>query len=274
MRRRLRYGVQGLISSPVSTLNKTNFYHIHESHPALIGVALVLYHLYAMTPSALRLLPFFILSVLHLVGEMMHYEHLIVWTKPLLMPSLIFWWWQVSRGRETAVRQGIVAALSFSTAGDILLMQANQYAHYFLLGLSAFLIAHIFYIRTFLRVLNRREGYLSGRWWMAAPFALYLALLLWMLWAGIPMAMKGAVVVYALVITTMALLALQVRPYMEYASAIWLFLGAVLFVLSDSMIAINKFGHPFDAARVAIMSTYIIGQYAIARGSLGFEAAR
>jgi uncharacterized membrane protein YhhN len=43
--------------------------------------------------------------------------------------------------------------------------------------------------------------------------------------------------------------------------------GVLLFVLSDSLIAANKFGQPVPYARVLIMSTYLLGQYFIARNA-------
>ncbi|HNM27623.1 MAG TPA: lysoplasmalogenase family protein, partial [Saprospiraceae bacterium] len=43
--------------------------------------------------------------------------------------------------------------------------------------------------------------------------------------------------------------------------------GALLFVLSDSLIAINKFGHPFNGARLMIMVTYLLGQFLLVSGA-------
>jgi uncharacterized membrane protein YhhN len=44
--------------------------------------------------------------------------------------------------------------------------------------------------------------------------------------------------------------------------------GAVLFVISDSLIALNKFGFPFVFSGVAVMTTYIAAQYLIVTGVL------
>jgi uncharacterized membrane protein YhhN len=48
----------------------------------------------------------------------------------------------------------------------------------------------------------------------------------------------------------------------------YVFIGSVLFVLSDSMIAINKFFHPIQNEGILIMSTYIAAQFLIMRGIL------
>jgi uncharacterized membrane protein YhhN len=201
-----------------------------------------------------------LVSILHLIGEAFNLS-IIYYTKPLLIPTLALWWWQNSR--SSPVRNTVLWALVFSTLGDILLMGVGQYAHFFLLGLAAFLVAHVFYIYSFSTLFRGKKGYLQQYPGFILPFLLYLVGLLYWLWSGIPMAMKGAVAVYAATITIMALLALHLRGVISDYSARWLFLGAVLFVLSDSMIAINKFGYPFPEARVAIMGTYIFGQYAM-----------
>jgi uncharacterized membrane protein YhhN len=201
-----------------------------------------------------------LISILHLIGEAFNLS-LVYFTKPLLIPALAFWWWQHSR--SSPIRNTVLWALVFSTLGDILLMGAGRNAYFFLLGLAAFLVAHVFYIYTFRTLLRGKKGYLQQYPAWILPFFLYLVGLLYFLWGGIPMAMKGAVAVYAATITIMAILALHLRGVISDYSARWLFLGAVLFVLSDSMIAINKFGYPFPEARVAIMGTYILGQYAL-----------
>lgn len=216
-----------------------------------------------------RLFPFVIIAILEITGELLQQDTLIWMSKPVLMPALAWWWWQKSTQQPTFLRSGVLIALLFSTAGDILLMKSGQYAHFFLLGLSAFLLAHIFYIRTYLRMNKKQQGYLYQRRWLILPFITFLVALLGWLWNNIPMAMKGAVVIYAATITTMALFSLHIRDCLTGNYSWWLFIGAVLFVLSDSLIAINKFGHAFPEARVAIMSTYIFGQYAIARGLTG-----
>lgn len=216
-----------------------------------------------------RILPFVVIAILEIAGELLQQDTLIWISKPLLMPSLAWWWWQNSTQQPSFLRSGVLIALLFSTAGDILLMKSAQYAHFFLLGLGAFLLAHVFYIRTYLRMNKGQQGYLHQRQWLVLPFVAFLVVLLGWLWNNIPVAMKGAVVIYAATITTMALMALHIRGTLSGNYSLWLFLGAVLFVLSDSLIAVNKFGHAFPEARVAIMSTYIFGQYAIARGLTG-----
>ena len=71
---------------------------------------------------------------------------------------------------------------------------------------------------------------------------------------------------YALTISAMLWRALARlgEPNIARASAWLAAIGAVLFVISDSLIGINRFVAPFDAARYAIIVTYWLGQFGIA----------
>jgi uncharacterized membrane protein YhhN len=54
-------------------------------------------------------------------------------------------------------------------------------------------------------------------------------------------------------------------------SFIMVYSGALLFIMSDAMIAINKFLNPLVQARLLIMSTYIAAQLLIVKGILVHE---
>lgn len=213
-----------------------------------------------------RLLPFIITAIIELIGESTGNMMFVGITKPLLMPALALWWYYSTAGSDVPWRWTVLGALLFSTLGDILLLKSGDYPTFFLLGLSAFLVAHLLYIRTYQMIAKGHRGFLQVYPWVLALIILYPSGLLYWLWEGIPIAMKVPVVLYALIITAMAAFALHLRGILTVRSANWLLIGAVLFVLSDSLIAVNKFGNPFPEARIAIMGTYIFGQYAIVRG--------
>jgi uncharacterized membrane protein YhhN len=82
------------------------------------------------------------------------------------------------------------------------------------------------------------------------------------------------VIVYAVVILSMLAAALNRYGKVNGLSFMLVSLGALLFVASDSMIAINKFYEKFDFARILIMATYLLGQYLIATGSLRQDFAK
>ena len=80
--------------------------------------------------------------------------------------------------------------------------------------------------------------------------------------------MRLPVIIYAMVIMAMLVGALT-RAGKTGRTSFWLVLaGAALFVLSDSLLAVNKFSYAIPAGSVLIMSTYVLGQYLIVTGSI------
>ncbi|MGD0341839.1 MAG: lysoplasmalogenase, partial [Bacteroidales bacterium] len=69
-------------------------------------------------------------------------------------------------------------------------------------------------------------------------------------------------------ILTMLVAAINRYGNVRKPSYILVLCGAILFVLSDSLIALNKFGFPFIFSSIAVMSTYIAAQYLIVAGIL------
>ncbi|MET0394586.1 MAG: lysoplasmalogenase, partial [Chitinophagaceae bacterium] len=85
--------------------------------------------------------------------------------------------------------------------------------------------------------------------------------------------MELPVKVYGIVISSMCMLALHM-PYLGNKPAGRLMMaGALLFVLSDSVLAINKFYQPFDAAGLVIMLTYGLAQLLIVQGAVSYIAS-
>jgi uncharacterized membrane protein YhhN len=206
---------------------------------------------------------FVVISVCHLVGVIFDLEWLRFCCKPLLMPTLALWLAAETQGQKSLLRTGWLIGLAFSTLGDILLMFSGGL--YFLLGLSAFLLAHLCYIGAISRGLRDRRGFLIRHPWWMLPFLLYPIALLGWLWPDIPSGMRIPVGVYALVIATMAQSVANLSGHIPRTVFYTMMGGALLFVLSDSFIAIQKFGHPFFGAHVAVISTYIVGQWLLAK---------
>ncbi|UTA47014.1 lysoplasmalogenase [Simiduia sp. 21SJ11W-1] len=152
----------------------------------------------------------------------------------------------------------LVGALVFSALGDVLL--ALPIEHSFVLGLGAFLIAQSIYAAGFF---VRRAQPISAQHKGRLFFVLVISLAL----ATIILPRTGAlampVTVYLLAIAAMAATAATVPK-----AGAALFCGALLFVLSDACIAINKFVYPFNGSDIAIMSTYYGAQALICYGVL------
>src|SRR5204862_2544366 len=67
-------------------------------------------------------------------------------SKPLLMPLLLVFFILQTKFFASSLKKWVVLALLFSWGGDVLLMFESMNGNFFILGLVAFLIAHIFYI--------------------------------------------------------------------------------------------------------------------------------
>jgi uncharacterized membrane protein YhhN len=187
-------------------------------------------------------------------------------TKPLLMPLLFVAYYAQARPLNFYSRM-ICVALLLSWSGDVLLMGEPYGSMFFIFGLVAFLMAHVAYIAYFLNTTSLKPSYFRQRPIMLLPVAAIVIELLNVLWSSLG-AMKIPVIVYALVIGTMCAAALWQYKKLQFSASIWFITGAISFIISDSLLAINKFSHPFDYAGIFIMVTYCFAQYSLARGSL------
>ena len=209
---------------------------------------------------------FIIVSVVQLAALALNMPSLVLITKPLLMPSLGLWLLSETRPARF-IRGAWLAGLAFSTMGDILLMLKSEGKGeiFFILGLGAFLLAHVFYIGGLWFLLKKESGFLRSHPLWAIPFVLYLLALLGWLWPGIPKGLHLPVGAYGVVITTMALSVMQLRTHIPNAIFQIMMAGALMFVASDSLLAMGKFGG-IPVGNIPIMATYIIGQALLAYG--------
>jgi uncharacterized membrane protein YhhN len=194
-------------------------------------------------------------AVLHIWAEYHGPRIQIYVFKPLTMLFII--WAAIYRTRAYPSRyaHAIVAGLFCSVAGDVFLMLPSDQ---FIPGLISFLVAHLFYILAFTWGRPFRPSLLSP--W---PFAAYGILIYWVLSSHLAQ-MKLPVAVYIVVILAMAWTAWDRYTKTGRKSALIAFFGAVLFIISDSILAINRFREPFEAARALNLSTYFAAQYLIA----------
>jgi uncharacterized membrane protein YhhN len=79
------------------------------------------------------------------------------------------------------------------------------------------------------------------------------------------------VILYTIVIIAMAIFAVRRKGRTIDKSFIMVYSGALLFIMSDAMIAIDKFLNPLVQARLLIMATYIAAQLLIVKGIIVHE---
>jgi uncharacterized membrane protein YhhN len=185
-------------------------------------------------------------------------------TKPLLMPLLLAGYLVSVKPVDTGNRT-VAAALLLSWAGDLLLLGKGQGA--FMAGLVAFLLAHLAYIRYFLAIPGTRTSYLKSRPVMLLAVAVFVFELLYVLWPGLG-PLRAAVTVYASVIGIMLCCALWQYGKLSDAAALPFMAGALLFVLSDALLAVARFRTDFPGSGIAVMATYVIAQLLIVSGSI------
>jgi uncharacterized membrane protein YhhN len=178
--------------------------------------------------------------------------------KPLTTVLIIGWAWR--RGADSPVmRRWVVVGLVLSLVGDVALLWPKQG---FLPGLIAFLLAHLAYIRAF--CVPARLGA------KPLPFVLYAlvaALLLSQLWPGVPGALRVPVLAYVLCLASMAAQAAvwwRVASGEHRALAGRAALGGLLFMLSDTLLAFNKFAVPLPLSALWILASYWLAQWCIA----------
>ncbi|HEY0506180.1 MAG TPA: lysoplasmalogenase [Lysobacter sp.] len=166
----------------------------------------------------------------------------IAWRTPSTLPRYRGW---------------VLAGLLLSTCGDVFLMLPVDA---FVPGLASFLLAHIAY----LVALRQR-----GRWFATAwPFALYALVagaVLWQLWPGLPAELRVPVVAYVAVLAAMAAQALAVWWRVRDGASASAAVGGACFVLSDALLAWDRFVGPFAAASAAVLASYWLAQFLIAR---------
>lgn len=194
--------------------------------------------------------------------------------KPLLMPILCLFVFMNRRSATQPEIRFVTAGLLFSMFGDIFLMFRSD--DLFVFGLASFLIAHILYIFGFRTIQSAGKPYNSKeRLLYALPFLAFVTTFLFILHRPIldnPLTkdLLAPVIVYASVIAMMGYFAVQRFRGAGRKSFLAVFSGALLFVLSDSVIAINKFlySDTFPEAQSIIMVTYGIAQFLITYGVL------
>jgi uncharacterized membrane protein YhhN len=184
--------------------------------------------------------------------------------KALIIPLLMILFISNIKAIKTPMNSCMFAGLFFSWAGDVMLEFANNSTNMFILGLGSFLLAHVMYFIVFISTPGK-NFIVTSRFLIIIPVIVYGLALVSFLYSDLG-DMRVPVIAYAVVILTMLAGALN-RKEKVTSQSYWLVLGgAVLFVISDSAIAINKFSHPFEFSGVVVMSTYIVAQYLIITG--------
>lgn len=209
---------------------------------------------------------FFLVSIAELLAVSLGWMEVHMIAKSLIMLSLIgYYMGAVARRNGHFLR-----AMFFCWAGDVLLLKQADDEMFFILGLVAFLIGHLLYILAYreLRWTDAASGLLMPqKIRVSFPVALAGTGLIVVLLPTLG-GLMIPVIVYAVVLMGMVMASFFRYGRTSPDSFWFVAVGALLFMVSDSILAINKFHTPFEAASPLIMLTYILAQYLIAQGAV------
>ena len=179
-----------------------------------------------------------------------------LWAKPLALLVLMVAAWQSSAG--ILGRKWLMLALALSLLGDVLLMGEGL----FVPGLVAFLLAHISYIQLF----RQDAPWLRSRRAVAVCISAAAVIFVGLDQNGLPTELRVPVAAYVLVIATMAAQAWGRAKHLYSASSLWVAWGSLSFMLSDTLLAFDKFVSPLPYAGLWVLATYYLAQGLIVRG--------
>ena len=194
-------------------------------------------------------------GLLHITGLYVKSPSLKYIFKPLTTVLIIFLAFRQGGSDFTQYKTLILIGLSLSLLGDIFLMLPRER---FIAGLVSFLVAHLFFIAAFIG--NAGPFW---NWIYLAPVFIYFVLFLNILWKHTGN-MTVHVSVYSLVLLIFLWQAAGQYGFYTTNTTAFGFWGALLFVLSDSLLAYNKFVKPLKWAPAILMVWYWAALYFLA----------
>jgi len=213
----------------------------------------------------------FIFSVVGvLTGIVFHVKWLDYLCKPLIMISIGGYFLQNSKNLDKKIIRVALIAFLFSLFGDIFLMFTGEGMIFFMLGLGSFLVAQIGYIFLFRHTLKLfgNQSYIRKNPLLLIGYLVFGTIVYYLLFNQLDIVLKIAVLVYMVAILSMSAMALNLFNSVSSASFYLVFAGSVLFVISDTLIALDKFLTPIPNDRLLVMSTYIAAHFLIMMGIL------
>ena len=207
------------------------------------------------------ILLYLIILLIHCISIYTSQTGLRIVSKLALMPVLMLYFLSIPKSGSTKSHTGLVlAGLVFSLLGDLFLTQTGQ--GYFLLGMVSFILTHICNGSNFLRIQS-----FSFQKLMPAMIALLVFVLATFLVFRLIQPELGSlqvpILIYMGIIGIMGILAsnLWVNPVIRSIAIRYLIPGALFFIISDSLLAMNSF-HFHDPARwdIPVMLSYGIAQ--------------
>jgi uncharacterized membrane protein YhhN len=191
-----------------------------------------------------------------IVGYLGHSTGLVYIFKPLatlliLSIALVNWFSQKSN-----YALWICVGLAFSLVGDVLLMWPERY---FVVGLGAFLFAHVAYLAAFTRGVKFPSSWTVLGFYLAIGAVMYFALS-----AQLPAELKLPVALYAFALATMGAQAMGRYLRLQTPAALYAAVGGIFFMVSDGLLAVDRFRAAIPYGAVVVLVPYYVAQVLIA----------
>lgn len=203
------------------------------------------------------LIAFLTVSILNIIFNYRNNLKGIYLTKPLIMPLLILYYITLTQN----INFIIIGALIFGFLGDVFLLDSKNH---FTKGLLSFFCGHILYIVAF--YLNFTIKGVKGFYLVFIIFYLFYALLLVKELFAYLGSMKILGTMYMSTIMIMSFISLLMMLQSFTINTVLIFLGTIIFIVSDSVLAFDTFKEKYAYSGVIIMSTYITAQFLIIVG--------
>jgi alkenylglycerophosphocholine/alkenylglycerophosphoethanolamine hydrolase len=175
-----------------------------------------------------------------------------------LLPILILLHLSLKRTFETKERSHkfFIVGLAFSASGDFFL--GYDPVNWFVLGLGSFLIAHIFYIFSLKPILPKAE--IIKRLPVIVVYCFYGVGMFSFIYTGL-----GELFIPVFIYMAILLL-MGIATLLSQKSNTWLIIGGISFIVSDSLIGLDKFYLEIPYASFWIMTTYYFAQFSLVKG--------
>lgn len=199
--------------------------------------------------------------------------------KPLAMIMVIIWTLTAAAWAVDILLVLLILAQAFGLAGDVLLQFGDRW---FLNGLGAFLLGHLFYITLLGWMIT-----LNFRTFGFPPQVIWSLLLSLIVWSALlvvfyrifrptapkptfPRQMWVAIQVYGWTLSALVMLSILFILSTPTFSKLLLFLplGSYLFFISDLLLGYDRFKRKLPTGRVWVMITYHLAQFSLAWGFL------
>jgi len=176
-----------------------------------------------------------------------------------ILPILLLIWITLKKVVTTSEKVFVVG-LIFSAFGDFFLEYDG--INWFVFGLASFLLAHVFYIISFtpLSMIKIKARLLLIISYVAFGLVIFTLLSKSLGELFIP------VLVYMMVLLFMA-----ISTLVSSKSNKWLIIGGISFVVSDSLLGLNKFYLALPYAETLIMISYYFAQYSLVNSVLKLQ---